>query len=179
MASSVICRRLWADILGVKIEHSTVSGLADALAACRPAIYDIELDPTATSRSATSRRRFIDYVSEHTVFAVKKGNPKHITTWTGPAAIGSGVLAGGSAEKAIDEWSDKCRERQAVIECSRTRTAVVDSRRAVPTARTLSFQGKRRSRTTSSRRAASSSCPTVGKGKGNPQRAMFRRVAAC
>lgn len=96
------------DMLGVKIEHATVDGLATALTGMQAGHYDLELDPTGDYPDRHKQATFIDYVHEHVVFAGQKGNPKQINDLTSTCGDRIAVQAASSAEKVIKGQSDKC-----------------------------------------------------------------------
>ncbi|GIT82049.1 ABC transporter substrate-binding protein [Leifsonia sp. LS1] len=97
-----------SQILGVKIEQTAVSGLAPALAGMQGNRYQLEVDPNGDYPERHTQATFIDYIQEHVLFAVAKGNPKNINGLDNTCGNRIAVLAGGSAEKTIKAQSDKC-----------------------------------------------------------------------
>lgn len=97
-----------SEILGVEIEHKTVAGLASVLQGMEANRYDVALDPNGDYPDRHSNAKFVDYIQEHVLFAVVKGNPKKINDLESTCGTRIGVLAGGSAEGVIQEQSEKC-----------------------------------------------------------------------
>lgn len=97
-------------ILGVKIEHKTVDGLASVLAGIDANRFDFSLGPVGDYEERHAQATFIDWVQEFVVFAVEKGNPKSITDLDSTCGSRIAVQAGGSAESVIKEQSKKCDE---------------------------------------------------------------------
>lgn len=97
-----------SEILGVKVEHNTVAGLASVLGGMDAGRYDVALDPNGDYPDRHTKAKFVDYVQEHVLFAVLKGNPKQITSMDATCGTRVGVLAGGSAERVMKAQSEKC-----------------------------------------------------------------------
>lgn len=97
-----------SELLGLKIEHLTVSGLAAELSGVNSGRYDLSIGPVGDYPSRQGANDFIDYVQEFVVFAVKKGNPENITNLDETCGKRISVMAAGSAEKVIKQQSDVC-----------------------------------------------------------------------
>ncbi|MBH9974070.1 MULTISPECIES: ABC transporter substrate-binding protein [Bartonella] len=97
-----------SEILGLKIEHLTVSGLAAELSGVNSGRYDLSIGPVGDYPSRQGANDFIDYVQEFVVFAVKKGNPENITNLGETCGKRISVMAAGSAEKVIKQQSEVC-----------------------------------------------------------------------
>lgn len=105
------------EILGVKIEHKTVDGLASVLSGMEANRYDLDLGPTGDFVERQKQATFVDWVNEFVVFAVQKGNPAGITGLDTVCGKKIAVQAAGSAEKVIKAQSDKCvAEGSAIVE---------------------------------------------------------------
>ena len=87
-----------SELLGLKIEHLTVSGLAAELSGVNSGRYDLSIGPVGDYPSRQGANDFIDYVQEFVVFAVKKGNPENITNLDETCGKRISVMAAGSAE---------------------------------------------------------------------------------
>ncbi|MFI5695427.1 ABC transporter substrate-binding protein [Kribbella sp. NPDC051586] len=97
-----------SQLLGVRIEHATVDGLASVLSGMQAKRYDLDLGPTGDFVERQKQATFIDYVQEYVVFAVRKGNPQGIDGLDTACGKRVGVMAAGSAEKVIKAQSAKC-----------------------------------------------------------------------
>ncbi|CAM1647506.1 Solute-binding protein family 3/N-terminal domain of MltF [Bartonella apis] len=97
-----------SELLGLKIEHLTVSGLAAELSGVNSGRYDLSIGPVGDYPSRQGANDFIDYVQEFVVFAVKKGNPENITNLDETCGKRISVMAAGSAEKVIKQQSEVC-----------------------------------------------------------------------
>lgn len=97
-----------SELLGLKIEHLTVSGLAAELSGVNSGRYDLSIGPVGDYPSRQGANDFIDYVQEFVVFAVKKGNPENITNLDATCGKRISVMAAGSAEKVIKQQSEVC-----------------------------------------------------------------------
>jgi len=95
-------------ILGVTIEHETIDGLASVLSGMEAGRYDLDLGPVGDFPERQQQATFVDWVQEHVVFAVQKGNPKKIDGLETACGTRVAVQAAGSAEKVIKEQSNKC-----------------------------------------------------------------------
>lgn len=95
-------------LLGIRIEHTTVDGLASVLSGMQAGRYDLDMGPTGDFVERQKQATFIDYVQEYVVFAVRKGNPKKIDGLETACGKRVGVMAAGSAEKVIKAQSAKC-----------------------------------------------------------------------
>jgi polar amino acid transport system substrate-binding protein len=95
-------------LLGIKIEHATVSGLAAALSGIAAGRYQFAMGPIGDFKSRQESNDFVDYVREYVVFAVQKGNPKAIASLDDTCGKKIAVMAAGSAEKVIKAQAEKC-----------------------------------------------------------------------
>lgn len=95
-------------LLGVSIEHATVAGLPALLSGVNSGRYQFAMGPVGDYPDRQKSNDFIDWAREYVVFAVEKGNPKGIVSLETTCGSRVSVMAGGSAEKVIKEFSDKC-----------------------------------------------------------------------
>lgn len=95
-------------MLGIKINHSTVSGLPSVLTGISAGRYQLGFGPNGDFPSRQEANDFVDWVREYVVFAVKAGNPEGITSLDTACGKRVAVMAGGSAEKVIKEQNEKC-----------------------------------------------------------------------
>lgn len=95
-------------LLGIKIEHATVSGLSALLSGIKSGRYQFSMGPVGDFKSRQEANDFIDWVQEYVVFAVHKGNPKSINSLDDACGARIAVQAGGSAEKVIKAQAEKC-----------------------------------------------------------------------
>ena len=95
-------------ILGVKIEHATVAGLPALLSGINSGRYQFAMGPVGDYPDRQKANDFIDWAREYVVFAVEKGNPKGIVSLETTCGTRVSVMAGGSAEKTIKEFSQSC-----------------------------------------------------------------------
>jgi len=100
-----------SEILGVKIEHVRVNGLAAELIGISSGRYDMSLGPIGDYPSRQENADFIDYVQEFVVFAVHKGNPLSINSLDDTCGKRVAVMAAGSAEKVIKDQLDVCMQQ--------------------------------------------------------------------
>jgi len=96
------------ELLGVKIEHATVSGLASALSGIAAGRFQFAMGPIGDFKSRQEANDFVDYVREYVVFAVQKGNPKAIGSLDDTCGKKIAVMSAGSAEKVIKAQAEKC-----------------------------------------------------------------------
>ncbi|MCW1408966.1 ABC transporter substrate-binding protein [Rhizobium sp. 1AS11] len=96
-------------MLGVTIEHETVSGLSALLAGINSGRYQFAFGPIGDFKTREEANDFIDWVQEYVVFSVQKGNPKAITSLDSACGNRIAVMAGGSAEKVIQAQVEKCK----------------------------------------------------------------------
>jgi polar amino acid transport system substrate-binding protein len=96
-------------LLGVKIEHESVSGLPALLAGVNSGRYQFAFGPVGDFKTREEANDFVDWVQEFVVFAVQKGNPKGITSLDTACGNRIAVMAGGSAEKVIQVQAEKCK----------------------------------------------------------------------
>lgn len=97
-----------AQLLGVKIEHATVSGLPGLLAGIKSGRYQLAIGPVGDYPDRQQKNDFIDFVQEFVVFAVQKGNPAKINGLDDTCGKRIAVMAGGSAEQVIRKQSTAC-----------------------------------------------------------------------
>lgn len=95
-------------LLGVKIEHATVSGLSALLSGIKSGRYQFAMGPVGDFKSRQEANDFVDWVQEYVVFAVHKGNPKGIKSLEDACGARIAVQSGGSAEKVIKAQAEKC-----------------------------------------------------------------------
>lgn len=95
-------------LLGINIEHATVAGLPALLSGVNSGRYQFAMGPVGDYPDRQKSNDFIDWAREYVVFAVEKGNPKGIVSLETTCGSRVSVMAGGSAEKVIKEFSDKC-----------------------------------------------------------------------
>jgi polar amino acid transport system substrate-binding protein len=95
-------------LLGVKIEHATVSGLSALLSGIKSGRYQFAMGPVGDFKSRQEANDFVDWVQEYVVFAVQKGNPKRIDSLDSACGARIAVQSGGSAEKVIKAQAEKC-----------------------------------------------------------------------
>ncbi|NIG33191.1 amino acid ABC transporter [Pantoea sp. ICBG 828] len=107
-------------LLGVKIEHATVSGLSGVLAGINSGRYQMAIGPIGDYPDRQQKVDFIDYVQEFVVFGVQKGNPAHINGLADTCGKRIAVMAAGSAEQVI-------RKQSAACEAARKPAVVVQS----------------------------------------------------
>ncbi|RRH76242.1 ABC transporter substrate-binding protein [Falsigemmobacter faecalis] len=99
-----------SEILGVKIEHSTVGGLPARLTGIDAGRFDFALGPVGDFKSRQEANDFVDWVKEYVVFAVKAGNPAGITSLETACGTRISVMAGGSAERVITRAAEDCEK---------------------------------------------------------------------
>ncbi|ADU68378.1 ABC transporter substrate-binding protein [Pantoea sp. At-9b] len=95
-------------LLGVKIEHATVSGLSGVLAGINSGRYQLAIGPIGDYPDRQEKVDFIDFVQEFVVFGVQKGNPAKINGLDDTCGKRIAVMAAGSAEQVIRKQSDVC-----------------------------------------------------------------------
>ncbi|WP_158783729.1 ABC transporter substrate-binding protein [Pantoea sp. BAV 3049] len=97
-----------AQVLGIKIEHATVSGLSGVLAGIKSGRYQLAIGPIGDYPDRQEKNDFIDFVQEFVVFAVQKGNPSSINGLDDTCGKRIAVMAAGSAEQVIRKQSQVC-----------------------------------------------------------------------
>jgi polar amino acid transport system substrate-binding protein len=97
-----------SQLLGVKIEHVTVDGLPSELTGIKAGRYDFAIGPVGDFPDREGAADFVDWVREFVVFAVPKGNPRHIGSIADTCGLRISVMAGGSAEDVIKKQSKTC-----------------------------------------------------------------------
>ncbi len=95
-------------VLGVKIEHASVSGLSGILSGMAAGRYQMGIGPIGDYPDRQAKNDFVDFVKEFVVFAVHKGNPQKINALEDTCGKRIAVMAGGSAEQVIRKQSALC-----------------------------------------------------------------------
>jgi polar amino acid transport system substrate-binding protein len=95
-------------LLGLRIRHESVSGLAAILSGIKSGRYQLASGPIGDFPEREAANDFIDFVQEFVVFAVQKGNPKGIRTLADSCGSRIAVMAAGSAEKVIKQQAEDC-----------------------------------------------------------------------
>jgi len=95
-------------LLGVSIEHATVSGLSGVLSGINSGRYQLAIGPIGDYPDRQQKVDFVDFVQEFVVFGVQKGNPQKINGLEDTCGKRIAVMAAGSAEKVIRKQSDAC-----------------------------------------------------------------------
>ncbi len=96
------------ELLGIRIRNETVSGLAGVLGGIKSGRYQLDMGPDGDFPDREPANDFIDWVREYVVFAVPKGNPKHINDLADTCGLRIAVQSGGSAEQVIKKQADAC-----------------------------------------------------------------------
>ncbi len=97
-------------ILGIKIHHESVNGLAGILAGIKSGRYQLAVGPIGDFPDRQQANDFVDFVKEYVVFAVQKGNPKKIGQLTDTCGTKVAVMAAGSAERVIKAQAEACEK---------------------------------------------------------------------
>ncbi|MET3616346.1 polar amino acid transport system substrate-binding protein [Rhizobium aquaticum] len=95
-------------VLGVRIKHQTVGGQPAIMVGLNSGRYQLAFGPIGDFKSRQGANDFVDWVREYVVFAVQKGNPKGIVSLESSCGHRISVMAGGSAEKVINQQAEKC-----------------------------------------------------------------------
>lgn len=95
-------------LLGLRIRHETVSGLASILAGIRSGRYQLASGPIGDFPERETANDFIDFMQEFVVFAVQKGNPKSIRMLGDVCGSRIAVMSVGSAERVIRQQAEEC-----------------------------------------------------------------------
>lgn len=95
-------------LLGVHIEHATVSGLSGVLSGINSGRYQLAIGPIGDYPDRQQKVDFVDFVQEFVVFGVQKGNPQKINGLEDTCGKRIAVMAAGSAEQVIRKQSDAC-----------------------------------------------------------------------
>ncbi|GAA4612385.1 ABC transporter substrate-binding protein [Actinoallomurus liliacearum] len=101
-----------SQLIGVKIEHVTVDGLPSELSGIKAGRYDFAIGPIGDFPERETANDFVDWVREFVVFAVPKGNPKHISSIADTCGLKISVMAGGSAEDVIKKQAQTCVQQK-------------------------------------------------------------------
>lgn len=97
-----------AELLGLKLHHETVSGLAAELAGIKAGRYQVALGPIGDFPDREKVNDFVDFVQEFVVFAVQKGNPAGLHDLADTCGKRISVMSAGSAERVIKKQSSDC-----------------------------------------------------------------------
>lgn len=104
-------------LLGVRIRHETVSGLAGILTGIKSGRYQMASGPIGDFPEREAANDFVDFVQEFVVFAVQKGNPKGIRSLADACGSRVAVMAAGSAERVIKRQAEDCvKEGKPAVE---------------------------------------------------------------
>lgn len=104
-------------LLGIKITNVTVSSLPTELAGMKTGRYSLDLGPDGDFTSREGDADFVDWVKEHVVFAVQKGNPNHITSLASTCGLKLSTMAGDSATQVLQGQSSACtREGKPAVQ---------------------------------------------------------------
>jgi len=95
-------------LIGVPVTHVNTAGLPSELAGIKAGRYDFAEGPVGDFTSREGEATFVDWVTEHVVFAVPKGNPKNINSLADVCGLRIAVEAGGSAEAVMRTQSAAC-----------------------------------------------------------------------
>jgi polar amino acid transport system substrate-binding protein len=96
------------ELLGVKVNHESVSGLAAILSGIKSGRYQLAEGPIGDFPEREASNDFVDFVQEYVVFAVQAGNPKGIKTLADTCGLQVSVMAAGSAERVIKQQAQAC-----------------------------------------------------------------------
>jgi polar amino acid transport system substrate-binding protein len=97
-------------LLGLKVRHETVSGLAAILSGIKAGRYQMASGPIGDFPEREAANDFVDYVQEFVVFAVQAGNPTAIHSVEDTCGQKIAVMAAGSAEKVIKAQAEACEK---------------------------------------------------------------------
>lgn len=95
-------------LLGIKIDRAAVPALASIIPGIQAKRYDFALGPVGDTAAGEGQVDFVDWVKEQVVFAVPKGNPKHLTGLSTTCGLRIGVIAGGESGPILQAQSKKC-----------------------------------------------------------------------
>lgn len=110
IGASVDLTKALGEMLGIRIEHATVNGLAAILMGIKGGRYQFAIGPHGDFPDRQAHNDFVDFVQEYVVFAVAKGNPKAINGLDDTCGKRIAVMAAGSAEKVIKRQAEICKE---------------------------------------------------------------------
>jgi polar amino acid transport system substrate-binding protein len=96
-------------LLGIKIRHATVSGLAAELSGIKAGRYHLAMGPIGDFPDREVANDFVDFVQEYVVFAVHKGNPAGINGLDDTCGKRIAVMAAGSAERVMKKQAEVCK----------------------------------------------------------------------
>ncbi|MCG8708607.1 ABC transporter substrate-binding protein [Brenneria sp. 4F2] len=108
-ASADLAKAL-GEVLGVKVEHASVSGLSSLLSGIQSGRYQFAMGPIGDFPARQEKNDFVDFVREFVVFAVRAGNPEKINTLDDTCGKRVAVMSGGSAEQVIIKQSKACTD---------------------------------------------------------------------
>jgi len=97
-----------AQLLGLKLRHESVSGLAGILSGIKSGRYQMAEGPIGDFPEREDASDFIDFVQEYVVFAVQAGNPTGIKTLEDACGTKVAVMSAGSAERVIKKQAEAC-----------------------------------------------------------------------
>jgi polar amino acid transport system substrate-binding protein len=95
-------------LIGVPVTHVNTGGLPSELAGIQAGRYDFAEGPVGDFTTREGTETFVDWVREHVVFAVPKGNPDHVNSLADICGLRIAVEAGGSAETVVRTQSATC-----------------------------------------------------------------------
>lgn len=98
-----------SELLGVKFHHEVVTGFPAILMGINSGRYQLTMGPAGDFPDRQVSNDFVDWVQEHVVFAVPKGNPKAINSMAEACGVRVAVFAGGAAEKAAKRQAETCK----------------------------------------------------------------------
>ncbi len=105
------------ELLGLKVKHESVNGLAAILAGIKGGRYQLAMGPVGDFPERQQQNDFVDFVREYVVFAVQKGNPKGLKSLADACGARIAVMAAGSAERVIKAQAETCeKEGKAKLE---------------------------------------------------------------
>lgn len=99
-----------SELLGIQFQHEVVVGLPAVLMGINSGRYQFTMGPAGDFPERQVSNDFVDFVQEHVVFAVSKGNPKSIVSMSEACGVRVAVLAGGSAEKVAKHQAELCKD---------------------------------------------------------------------
>jgi polar amino acid transport system substrate-binding protein len=97
-------------LLGVRVRHESVSGLAAILTGIKSGRYQFAEGPIGDFPERQASNDFVDFVQEYVVFAVQAGNPKGIKSLADTCGSRIAVMAAGSAERVIKQQAQACAD---------------------------------------------------------------------
>ena len=95
-------------VLGIPVKFDVAPTATEDYSGLASGRYDISLSPTSDTAALEQTYDFVDWLSEYVVFAVKKGNPKNITSLASTCGATIGTIQGGSAVTVLDAQKAEC-----------------------------------------------------------------------